>query len=224
MIESYSYTGQQLATEITDKFGDAGNAQITPAMLLTWINNGIREIAGQHNFLEGAASTNLLATVSVYDLSTLAATVRIKSYESITVNGRPLQLIGFGEYQGHLAKHDLTENTGTPTLGMVRGSSLTVWPVPDTTVANGITIYYTALPADLVDLADTLTLPDRFYNALSDWVFAQALQLNENFEAAQVKLQQHEAGVRREFERERISPTDFYPTITIDPYDEDGGY
>lgn len=221
MIEQYSYTGERVATEVLDKSGDAGNAQITRAMLLVWINNGIRSISAQHGFLEGAASTNLLAGIGTYDMATLFAAQRVQSYAAITVSGRPLKLITFGEYTALLAANERTDDTGTPQVGMVRGTMLTVWPVPDTTVAAGLTLYYSALPEDLTDLADTLTLPDRFYNALVDYVTAQALELDENFEAAQVKMAQHEAGVRREFEREHISPTDFYPTITWDPEDDD---
>ena len=222
MIEQYTYSGERVAQEVLDKAGDVGNAQITRAMLLVWINNGIRSISSQHSFLEGAASTNLIAGQGVYDLATLFATERIQSYEAITVSGRNLKIIPFGEYTALLDRNDAAASTGTPTVGVVRGTSLTVWPVPDTTVAGALTIYYSSMPADLTDLADTLTLPDRFYNALVDYVSVQALELDENFEAAQIKLAQHEAGVRREFEREHISPTDFYPTITFDPYDDDG--
>ena len=44
MIEQYTYSGERVAQEVLDKAGDVGNAQITRAMLLVWINNGIRSI------------------------------------------------------------------------------------------------------------------------------------------------------------------------------------
>lgn len=224
MFELSSYTGTRVAEEVENKFGDAGNVQITKPMILTWINNGIRSIAADHTLVEGSASANLLAGQNVYDLGVLFASARMKSYEVVTISGRPLKLVTFGEYQGIIASNDLTAHTGTPTVGNVRGSTLTLWPVPAETVTNGITIYYSAYPPDLEALEGKLPLPDRLYNALVDYVYAQALELDENFEGAQIKLAHHEAGVRREFERDRISPTDFYPTITPDPYDEDAGY
>ena len=221
MIETYSYTGDRLAREVEDKFGDTGNAQITRTMILSWINNGIRQISAQHDVLEGFASTNLLAGVAVYDLAALFAAQRIKSFESIVVAGRPVKMVPFSEYMGLITANDLTGATGTPSTGTVRGSALTLWPTPTETVAAGITLYYSAMPVDLAAITDAITLPDRFYNALTDYVVAQALELDENFEAAQIKMGQHDQALQREFTRNQ-SPTDFYTTITMDPYDDEG--
>jgi len=37
-VELYTYTGQRVADEVTQKFGDIGMVQISTAMLLTWNN------------------------------------------------------------------------------------------------------------------------------------------------------------------------------------------
>jgi MoxR-like ATPase len=60
--------------------------------------------------------------------------------------------------------------------------------------------------------------------ALLDYVHAQALELNENFEGAQMKLGQHEVHLQRQFEMENRSPRNFYPSITYDPDDPDRPY
>lgn len=225
--ETYSYTGDQLAAQVEQKFGDSGGVQITRAMQLGWINNGIRAITQQNPFKEATAQTNLLAGVSAYDLSAIFPTNRILSIVAVTISGISVDLIPFPEFQGLIADNvspGQAPSTGKPTVGAIFGGILTLWPQPQLTVASGITVYLHTYPADLAVITDKITVPDRFYNALFDYVFAQALELSNNFPASQVKLQHFQTGVQREFERENSSPTDFYPTITPDPYDNDNVY
>ncbi len=221
MPELYSYTGNRLATGVKDKFGDVGSVQIDDAMILAWINNGIRQIVAQNPFLKKTAVCNLVAGTAAYDISTAFPAERVIAYHSIVVNGVPIKMVAFSEYLALIEAGTLTTTRGTPQYGTDFGGTLTLWPTPDTTVANGIRIYFSAYPADLTALANTLTVPDRFYNALEDYVFAQALELDENFEAAQIKLGHFEVENQRQFERENASPTDFYPTMQLAPEDYD---
>lgn len=216
-VETYSYTGDRIATEVENKFGDSGNVQITRAMILVWINNGIRAIASENPFLQGVATANLIQGVSAYELTGQ----RVANFHTFMVGGKPITLIPFSEFQALIAKADLSESTGTPTTGTIWGGTLTLWPVPDTTTAAGLVCYFYENPADLATITDPLTLPDRFYNALNDYVLAQALELDENFDAAQVKLKHSKEASQRQFEREHGSPSDFYPAMVMDPYDDD---
>jgi len=114
---------------------------------------------------------NLVAGTAAYDLSTAFPTERIHSYHSVLVDGIPIKMVEFSEYQALINANTLTATTGTPRYGTDFGGTLTLWPVPDTTVASGIRIYFSAYPADLTIISGTLTVPDRFYNALEDYVF-----------------------------------------------------
>lgn len=226
-MDTFSYTGSQLATQVEEKFGDSGNVQITRTMQLGWINNGIRAIVAQNPFLEKVATTNLLAGQTTYDLATLFAAARIRTITLITVRGQALATVPFPEFQGLISDNQsigAIPPIGTPTVGTIFGNTLTIWPVPDTTVSNGITLYFKANPADLTAITDPLTIPDRLYNVLFDYVMAQALELDENFTDSQIKLNHYQDGMRREYEKEHQSPDAFYSGITADPYDDDAVY
>jgi hypothetical protein len=207
--ELYTYNGTKLADEVKRQFGDVGTVQITDTHILAWINNGQRSIASTNNFLELAFTTNILAGQGVYDLTALIAGARIKSYSSVTAYGRRLKFVPWSEW----ITMDLTSfDDDKPWVYTEYGSIITVAPAPNESVPNALTVYYEGWPADLAAIGDPLTIPDRFYNALVSYVFARALELDENFEAAQQQLEQHAAALSAEAGREASNPTDFYPT------------
>lgn len=214
VAEVTTYIGTRLATDVKNKFGDVGSVQITDPMIVQWINDGVRSIVAANPFLKLTAQTNVLAGQSLYEFSTAFPTARIVQFDSITYKGRALKVVPFQQFQQLIAAAVDDTRTGEPTMVTEYGGDLTLWPTPTETTANALVIYYSAYPQDLVNLTELLPVPDRFYNALLDFVYAQALQLDENFEAAEMKLGHHEAAMRRQFGKEDVSPTDFYPTIT----------
>lgn len=217
MPETFSYTGAQLAAEVKSQFGDTGNVQITDTLILRWINNGQRDIAKSNPWNEKVYVTNLIADQATYDLNMLMSAERVQSYSSIVAADRVLQVIPWAEYLSTI--RGLTAPTGVnrePMYASEYGGQLTIWPTAPESVVSGLTIYYVAWPADLATITDDLTVPDRFYNALVDYVFARALQLDENFEAAAALQESHDRALAGEMQRDNMNPTDYYPSITFE--------
>jgi hypothetical protein len=215
--ETFSYTGAQLAAEVKSQFGDTGNVQINDALILRWINNGQRDIAKSNPWNEQVFTTNLLADQAVYDLNVLMGANRVQSYSSIVADNEVVQVIPWAEYLSTIASRP-TPSAGDRVVMYASeyGGKLTLWPAPASSVVSGLTIYYVAWPDDLAAIGDTLTVPDRFYNALSDYVFSRALQLDENFEAAAALQESHDRAVAAELQRDKMDPTDYYPSITFE--------
>jgi hypothetical protein len=215
--ETFSYTGSQVAAEVKSQFGDTGNVQINDTLILRWINNGQREIAKSNPWNEKVFETNLLADQTVYDLDALMSTNRVQSYSSIIADGEVLQVIPWAEYLSTIAPLTTPPSSGRKAqYASEYGGKLTLWPAAGESVVSGLVIYYVAWPADLDAIGDPLTVPDRFHNALVDYVFARALELDENFEAAAAKQESHERGVAAEMQRDKMDPTDYYPAITFE--------
>lgn len=221
MLETYSYTAGMVAQDVRDKFGDTGNVQITDPMLIRWINNGQREIASSTPFLEKVGQTALVAGQSVYDLTALFAAGRMQQLSTVMLNGNYAKIIQWADFQNELAQMSAqTQTSDSVTTVAIYADKLNVWPIPTTTVANGITLYYTALPADVAALTDTLTVPDRFFNALDDYVLAQALELDENFQAGQVKLGHYKDRMIQQLSKLHETPSDFYAVVGSDLVDD----
>lgn len=215
MPETFTYTGAKLAAEVKSQFGDTGNVQITDALILNWINNGQRQISASNAWNEKVFTTNLLADQATYDLNTLMGSSRVQSYSSIIVNNEVIEVLPWAEYLSRIANQTQPAGANRKILfASEYGGNLTLWPTPPESVVSGITIYYVAWPADLAAIGDTLTIPDRFYNALSRYVLSQALELDENFDAAQGQLQAHASALSVEAGRDLLNPTDAYPVAT----------
>jgi hypothetical protein len=225
-VEIFTYKGQDVANEVIAKFGDIGMVQITTTMLLTWINNGQRKMTGEIPFIEGSASTAEIAGQAAYDFSALFAANRIQDVQSVLLEGKPLNILPWAQFQP-LAQANVLQSgviSGQQSSAAFWGSVLTIYPTPTNTVANGITAYFHQYPADLTSLANQLTVPDRFYNGLVEYVLAQAFILNENLPTAAQLLSNHEASMQRQMGNGQNTPTDFYTGVTMDPFDNDAVY
>lgn len=214
MPEIYTHTGSEIAADVKDKFGDTGGVQIDDTMVLRWINNGILRIATGSPWLHLTAKTPVLAAQSVYDLGDLFTSSPVARVNSVLVNGTPVRIVSLGIFQQEIQKNGLvTQTATTPSLACLYGDTLTFWPVPDTTTADAITLFYDGIPPKVTSLSAALTIPDRFFTALNDYVLQQALELDERFEEAEVKRQHTETAIRENLGAD-LEPNDFYGTIT----------
>lgn len=225
-VEIFTYKGQDVANEVIAKFGDIGQVQLTNAMLLTWINNGQRKMTGEIPFIEGSASTAEIAGQAAYDFAALFSTQRIQDIQSVLFEGAPLNILPWSQFQP-LAQANVLQSgilDGSQKSGAFWGSVLTIYPTPTASVANAITAYFHQYPADLTSLANILTVPDRFYNGLVEYVLAQAFVMNENWQTAQEFMSNHEASMQRQMGTGQDTPSDFYSGVTLDPFDNDAVY
>lgn len=224
MIELYSLTGTKLSADIKDRIGDTGAVQITDTMITRWANAAVRSITSRDAYLEKTVTGNAMAGVATYDIATTFASPRVKSIEQVAFKGTPLQIVPAPEWRTLIDGRDLEADAGDPEYAMFFGEALTLWPVPSSSEVSALTLYYLAYPDEITDLTEVLPLPDRYYNAIADYVFAQALQQLEKFEESKLVLANHETHLQHQFEGGRESPTDYYPTISYDPDSHDRPY
>lgn len=225
-VEIYTHTGQNVADAVTQKFGDIGMVQLTNVMLLAWINDGMRKMTGEIPFLEALATTAEVAGQAQYDFAALFAAQRIQDISQVLVEGLPVDILPWQQFQPLASVNVLQSNLVEfqSYSGAFWGTVLNLYPASQNNVAAGISVYFHQYPLELTSLASTLTVPDRFYNGLVEYVLAQALVLNENYPAAQQMLGYHEASLQRQAEKNNQTPTDFYPSVTLDPFDNDAVY
>ncbi len=217
---SYTHTARQVATEVRAKFGDSTGIRLTDPMLLNWINMAQRAIAQQNPFLERTAKCDLIQNQKAYEFQAYFPDVRVQRWDMVTVDGQPVEIVSFPEFQRRVTSANVGAQTGKPTTVTEYGGTLTFWPTPTESIPEGVVLYFIQYPADVTSLAETpgpgtlLTVPDRFYNAVLDYVHTQALEYDDNFEAAAQKRGDFDTQMMREQQRETESPRDFYPTTT----------
>lgn len=213
--------GNQLATitcatiaiDVRTKFGDSASVQLGDEDIIRWINAGARRIASGAPWIKRSVTTPLLEGVSTYDLAEIQRD--LVTIDSLIVDGRSVQLIGWQDFLNRTAGvNDSTDPTlPAGPFAALYGDRLNLRPVPSATVAQGLVLYFTSLPAPISTLQDFLPVPDRFANALNDYVFQQALEFDERFEEAEVKRTHTESAIREQL-ADDVSPTGYYPAIT----------
>jgi hypothetical protein len=75
------------------------------------------------------------------------------------------------------------------------------------------------VPVTAIGPSYLLSVPDRYLNELVNYVMAQALEMDENFNAAELKRGQFREGLDRQYLRENTSQISKYPQVLPDPDD-----
>lgn len=210
-----------VVTRVNRQFGDEANAQITQADVIRWINDAQREISYQNDVKQSTATAATVANQRDYTLPAGIAKLR-----RITYQGVALRLISLNEADELISSHDQTAAqgypSGTPTHAWVWGTTLSLYPAPSVGGATDLTLYYTGYAADVVATGDALTVPDAYHNRVVEYAIAQAFELDENYQLAQIKMGQFTQGVQKQMGNDTWQPQETYPNITVS-VDDAGG-
>src|SRR5690606_8387383 len=104
------------------------------------------------------------------------------------------------------------EQQGTPVAWYEWGGEFTLFPVPDT--EKDIVLYYTRYPTPLTgDEDQLLDVPNKYYQAVVDYVLWRCYELDEDWNGAQLKEQQFRGALEEQAEEEREVAHLVYPTI-----------
>lgn len=215
--ETFTHTGNDVSTRVRSGFGDTSGAQLADSSILAWINDGQREIVNSNPILRDTRTTNIVAGQFDYSFPADA----VLTIEAIYISGYPIQNLTPQAAREYIQKQDPTKTSTAerPEVWYERAGTITFYPVPSKDIANGLKLEYIKSPASLVTLSDTLGTPDRYFNELVNYVMAQALEMDENYDAANYKQRQFRDGLDRLFTKDTTSQDAVYGGVLADPLD-----
>ena len=212
VINQRTKTLNDVLIDVKRAFGDESGVQLTDTDITRWVNAGQLEIVSKTRLLKAVAQTDLIADQVFYEFPA----AEILEVESLHVDGEPLPPMTFVEAEEYILRYDPErKDRGTPKIWYSYGEQIFLWPVSDTTVTNGVTLFYTPAPVNVTDPGDRLALPDKYFNALIRYVLYKAYEMDENFEAANMKQQEMLADLSEYAEDETKVYNRTYPTITV---------
>lgn len=216
--ETYTRTGTEVALDVKRIFGDEALVELKGSDLLRWINAAQREIASSNQSLKGTATTDLTKGQVIYPLPSDSPVYQI---QGIHVEGKPLKPVTFQAAQEYINSGDPElQAEGEPKIWYEWDGDIYVYPAPDKNIVGGMSLFYISYPAQLINLADALQVPDRFYNQVVDYVLAQAYRLDENWAATQYQDQRFRDSMNRHMVNENVMDVNYYPTKVVLPEDE----
>jgi hypothetical protein len=215
--EEFNYTGNDLSFRVRSQFGDQSGAQLGDPAILSWINDGQREIVNSNPILRATKITNLVGGQQDYSFPD----DKVLAIEAVYVSGYPIQNISPQAAREYIIALDPTSiiNAERPEVWYERAGVITFYPVPSVSIPNAIKLEYVKNPTPLTLLTQTLSIPDRYFNELTNYVISQALEMDENYSAAAYKLTQFREGLDRLNLKDTLSQTDLYQQLLPDPDD-----
>jgi hypothetical protein len=219
-VEYKTHAVNDVVTDVERQFGDESGVQVTPADIIRWINKGQREIANENYTINATkASTDVIQGQDTYPLRTDPNLTNILKIRSVRYNGQAMQNITFEEAENFVINTATTPPAyGIPTVWWEDAGDLHLYPIPTDGLVGGLMIHFTTIPKSVSSVGDLLDIPDEYYNALLQYVLQQAYELDENFQASQVKQSQFEKSMGILSSRTTAQDNTF-PTITLDPED-----
>jgi hypothetical protein len=217
--ETFTRTTQDVADRVKVSFGDTSGSQITDTMILRWINDGQQEIVNNNAILKDTRFASIVAGQADYSFPS----DRVQYIEALYVDGRPVRNATPQEFREFILKEDpnLIAKADIPNLWQERAGIITFYPTPQKDFENGLKMEFVKqpLPVTAISTSTILSIPDRYLNELVSYVMAQALELDENYNAAELKRGQFREGLDRQYLRENTSQISKYPQVMADPDD-----
>jgi hypothetical protein len=200
-------TASDVIRRVQRQFGDESGMQLETTDLVSWINDGQRDIAERERILKGKATLATTAGQRDYRWPD----VGILSVDSLHVNGAPLDNLPFAQAeQDYLNTNQ--DDSGAPTLWYEWGGQFSFFPIPDAEYT--IELYFSQTPTPVVAATDTLGIPDKYFNSLVHYVLMQAYEMDEDWQAAQAKQQAYNDSLTSIGDEERDAANMTYPQIT----------
>jgi hypothetical protein len=217
--ETFTRTTQDVADRIKVSFGDTSGSQITDAMIIRWINDGQQEIVNNNAILKDTKFANVVADQADYSFPN----DRVQYIEALYIDGRPVRNVTPQEFREYILREDpnLIAKADVPLLYQERAGIITFYPTPQKSYENGLKMEYVKQPVPITAIGPSflLSIPDRYLNELVSYVMANALEMDENFNAAELKRGQFREGLDRQYLRENTSQISKYPQVMADPDD-----
>lgn len=215
--EEFTHTGTDVADRVRSQFGDVSGAQLADAAILRWINDGQREIVNSNPILRATKLSDIVAGQQDYSFPN----DKVLAIEALYVSGYPIKNVSPQAAREYIISIDPTAmlNAERPEVWYERAGVITFYPVPNKTIINGLKMEYVKVPTNITTFGSLLTIPDRYFNELVNYVISQALEMDENYDAASYKSRQFREGLDRLNLKENLSQTDLYQSILPDTLD-----
>lgn len=211
-----------ILVRVKRNFGDESGVQITDADIIRWINDGQRQIVLMNEgLLENRATSDSVAGQNEYSLPAdilVLKHIQFKDQgQDSYFNVKPLNLNDFNAYID--GWDGTTFQRGTPTVYTVFAGKILFFPTPDTAQTAAIKVYYNRKPVVVVLTTDTPDLPELYHEALVKHCLTMAYQLDEDWDAAQLKVQDRDSDISLLRGRDDWKQQGTYPLISINPED-----
>lgn len=201
----------EVSTRVKIQFGDESGVQIDDNRIIGWINDALREFAVQNKLFQTRAVVTMTPGLQAYLLPD-----NLLRLHSVKIDYKNLTEKSIVEIDEVIETADNPSNTSdTAYYYWIYGDSINLYPIP--TNPSQLMIYYSKIPDEITDVTSTLPIAEEYRSRLVEYCLVQAYELDENFQAAQLKDQQVRTGLQDMRDAQQAPNDAIYPSITYYP-------
>lgn len=191
-------------------FGDEAGVQLDDLDIIQWTDDAQQAILTKNKALKAVSTSQSVVGQGQYDFPTPL----IQQVESILYDGRPLDPMDISTAQATIQKNDPKQSVeGVPYTWFEWAGQFTLYPTPNE--VKDITLYYTRYATPITGVeSQLLDVPDKYYQAVVDYILWKAYELDEDWQGAQMKENHFRGALEEQAEEERESSHMLYPTVT----------
>lgn len=208
----------EIKTRVRRTFGDESSVQVLDSDILTWINDGQREIVMHNNeLLEKISTANIISGQQDYSFpSDLLQLRSLKFRQDSTVS--------YGKLDGRSMQEfdEIIDGWEGPSYGQANprfyctfNNVIKLFPIPVNSVTDGLKLYYYRIPTDRVNDIDIIDLPINYHGAIVEYCLKQAYELDEDWTSVGNKANEFNSSVEGQKSREKAHNTETYTRITV---------
>lgn len=204
-----THTAGDVFNYVTRQFGDESGVQVQDDDIFRWINQGQMEINSKNLVLRSSKTTSVISGSDTYSMPDDSLRITAVKYDTSM-----LPYIGFDQYQ---QKFQGTVNPDIPINWTQYGNNIILAP-PPSDASKIITIFYIPETVNVTSGGSLLSLPDRYFDRLCEYVMSKAYELDEDWNAHQVQRGLFEAGLTG-MSNEETNTQGPYPVVIDYSYD-----
>jgi hypothetical protein len=215
---------QDVVTREKRIFGDEAGVQITDDDIIRWINDAQEQVVTDNEgLMEAIATTDTVQNQMEYDVPEDMSVLRSLKYKGYRL--KPMSFAEFNEYiDGYSAEPGTSPyGPGIPEIFMVWNNKITLFPKPQESLTGSLSIYYIKHPVPVATLADDLSVPVQYHNAVVRYCLKLGYELDEDFQKAAAMKSEYDETMMKLQDRNKWTSQEYYPRITTLPEDENYG-
>lgn len=200
----------QVKRTVRRLFGDEAAVQLEDADIQRWADDAQTAIVERNKSIKAVSTTLSVAGQAAYSFPSPL----ISQVESISYDGQVLDHVEMHTAQEVIQGFDPQgEQEGTPRYWYEWAGEFYLFPKPD--AEKEIRLLYTRYPEPLTGSDDQLLdLPDKYFQAVVDYCLWKAYELDEDWQASQIKEGHFRVALEEQSEEEREAAHMTYPVIS----------
>jgi hypothetical protein len=202
-----THTVADVMQAVRRQFGDDAGVQVEDPDLIRWINDAQTTIVTRNRIIKARSTVLSVPGQNSYRWPT----EQILQVESIHYDDFLIPNMAFASAEARIK--DDPKCQGQPKLWYEFAGRFTFWPTPADEKA--ITLYLTLKPTVVANVADLLSVPDKYFADVVRYVMLQAYEMDEDWDAVKAKQDQFDQSVNALASDEGMAQNATYPVIQV---------